>query len=263
MIFITGDIHADPRRFSSKNFPTGKELTKDDYVIILGDFGLVWDQEESEYEEYWLNWLDNKPWTTLFIAGNHENFDRLEKFPIERWNGGRVSKIRPSILYLQYGDVFELEGKRFLSLGGARSHDIDHGILDPADYETEEELVAACREIEYKHGGKMMARYRIKGVSWWEQELPTWGEIHHAFNMLLDNNYRVDYVLSHEAPADAFYMLSHGEYKIDSYSNFLEQIRNLITYKMWFFGHYHVDKYLAAGCRAFYEDIYLIETRED
>lgn len=45
MIYVTGDIHGNPRRFNTDNFPEQKEMTKDDYVIILGDFGLVWSNQ--------------------------------------------------------------------------------------------------------------------------------------------------------------------------------------------------------------------------
>ena len=87
-VWITGDIHGNPQRFSTDNFPEQKEMTKDDVVIILGDFGLVWDYSgENKTEKYWLDWLENKPFTTLFVDGNHDNFDRLDDYPIEQWHG--------------------------------------------------------------------------------------------------------------------------------------------------------------------------------
>ena len=52
MIYITGDIHGDPTRFSKEAFPEQSKMTKEDYVIVCGDFGLVWDQMESRTEEY-------------------------------------------------------------------------------------------------------------------------------------------------------------------------------------------------------------------
>lgn len=69
MIYITGDTHGalSMNRLNSDNFPQGKELTKDDYVIICGDFGLVWNNNGEDY--WWRRWLDNKPWTTLFVDG--------------------------------------------------------------------------------------------------------------------------------------------------------------------------------------------------
>lgn len=59
-VFITGDTHCpiDIKKLNSKNFPQGKNLTKDDYVIICGDFGGVWDGKRSD--EWWLKWLDKK-----------------------------------------------------------------------------------------------------------------------------------------------------------------------------------------------------------
>ena len=36
-IYVTGDIHAEPDRFNTENFPEQKELTHDDYMIICGD----------------------------------------------------------------------------------------------------------------------------------------------------------------------------------------------------------------------------------
>ena len=42
-IYITGDCHADFRKFNNENFPEQKSLDKKDYVIVCGDFGGVWD----------------------------------------------------------------------------------------------------------------------------------------------------------------------------------------------------------------------------
>ena len=138
-IFVTGDIHGDARKFSSDSFSIGKDLTKEDYVIILGDFGLVWNKdEENKYEKNWLDWLEEKPWTTLFIDGNHENFDRLNAYPIEEWNGGMVQKIRPSVIHLMRGEIFDLQKYRFLAMGGAPSHDIQDGILEIDDHRIKE-----------------------------------------------------------------------------------------------------------------------------
>ena len=48
--------YADFTRFSTENFPEQSEMTKEDYVIICGDFGGVWDKgEESPREKWWSN----------------------------------------------------------------------------------------------------------------------------------------------------------------------------------------------------------------
>jgi len=47
MIFITGDTHIpyDIGKLSTKRFSQQKLLAKNDYVIICGDFGGVWNNE--------------------------------------------------------------------------------------------------------------------------------------------------------------------------------------------------------------------------
>ena len=81
MIFVTGDIHGNPVRLSTDNFYEQKEFSgikEDNTVIVLGDFGLVWNHNgESSNEKWWLDWLEEKPFTVCFVDGNHENFDRL------------------------------------------------------------------------------------------------------------------------------------------------------------------------------------------
>ena len=136
MIYITGDCHRDYRRFNTRNFPEQKEMTKDDYVIICGDFGGIWDKDEESKEEiYLLDWLDSKPYTTLFVDGNHENFDRLYTYPEEEWNGGKIHRIRDSVIHLMRGQVFTIDEKKIFTFGGASSHDISGGILEPDDPE--------------------------------------------------------------------------------------------------------------------------------
>ena len=95
MIYITGDTHADFSRFLIEKFPIQTEMTKDDYIIICGDFGGVWTfEKENVQEKYWLDYLNEKNFTTLFVDGNHENFTRLYNYPVEEWHGGKVHKIR-------------------------------------------------------------------------------------------------------------------------------------------------------------------------
>lgn len=125
-------------------------MTKQDYVIICGDFGGVWDG--SKREKYWLDWLEDKPFTTLFVSGNHENYNLLSEYATEYWHGGKVQFIRPTIVHLMRGQVFDLCGKRFFTMGGASSHDITDGILVPNDveyHEAEDNLESCGRTVDY------------------------------------------------------------------------------------------------------------------
>ena len=61
LIYITGDCHADFSRLLIEKFPIQTEITKDDYVIICGDFGGIWTfEKESIQEKYWLDYLNEK-----------------------------------------------------------------------------------------------------------------------------------------------------------------------------------------------------------
>ena len=169
MIYVTGDTHGSYEKFALVNFPEQIELTKNDYVIICGDFG-IWD--DSARERINFDWLENKNFTTLFVDGNHENYDLLNAYPVEKWHGGEVHFIRPSVIHLMRGNLFDIEGKKIFTMGGASSHDIQDGILDPKDPEFKKKR----RKLD--RAGKFY--YRIKGVSWWEEELPTDEEIEKA-----------------------------------------------------------------------------------
>ena len=228
-IIITGDIRGNPfQRLNLENFPEGKTYTKEDYVIILGDFGLVWD--DSAMEHSCLDWLENKPWTTLFIDGNHENYDLLNKFPIEEWGGGRVQKIRSSVIHLLRGEVYDIGGYKFLAMGGARSHDIQDGILEVGD-----PRIKIWKKDDFK-------LFRINHISWWEEEIPNEEERKNALKNLAENDYKVDYILTHEAPSSDVVLMDHLLYHPDEYSKWLEmEIRQKVKYKKWFFGHYHLN----------------------
>ena len=69
-LYITGDCHGDFNRFATKKFPQLKEMDRDDCVIVTGDFGGIWSGEQTDRHK--LDWLEDKPFTILFVDGNHE-----------------------------------------------------------------------------------------------------------------------------------------------------------------------------------------------
>ena len=60
---------------------------------------------------------------------------------MEEWNGGKIHRIRSHVLHLMRGQIFELEGYRFFTMGGARSHDIEDGLLELNDPDFERKLL--------------------------------------------------------------------------------------------------------------------------
>lgn len=209
MFFITGDTHIpiDINKLSNKYFAVQNSLSKKDYVIICGDFGGVWDQ--SNEEKYWLDWLVDRNFTTLFIDGNHENFELLKAYEIQNWNGGKVHFIRGSIIHLMRGQIYEIEGTKIFTMGGANSFD-------------------------------KFARTQHK--TWWPEEMPNNAEYEAAFCNLEKHNNTVDYIFSHAAP-ESIMTAIHPDHKDERSLNvFLEKIKNKVEYRKWFMGHLHIDK---------------------
>ena len=246
MIFITGDTHGDFTRFNTDIFYEQKEMTKDDCVIVCGDFGGVWDYKgESPREKYWLDWLESKPFTTLFVDGNHENHVRLFEYPEIEWNGGKVHEIRPSVLHMMRGEIFQIEGLSFFTFGGASSHDIQDGVLDP---EKDKDLIKKWRYVPYK-------MYRIIGQSWWKEELPSEEEMQHGFDTLEKYGNKVDYIITHSPSASEIALLGHGAYQQDVLTKYLEEVKARTDYKKHFCGHMHVNKAMNEKDIILYEQI--------
>ena len=248
MVFVTGDTHADFRRFGVKHFPEQKTMTRDDTVIVTGDFGIWHDTPE---ERYWLDWLADKPFTIAFVDGNHENFDRLysNEFPIVDFHEAKAHAIRENILHICRGETMTLEGKTFFCFGGASSHDIDDGIIDPAKFDTPDAFKSAVKAAR-----KTRKRFRILGQSWWPQEMPSQGEMAHGIANLKKRDFHVDYVITHCLPQDAALMLGvHGADPLTMYFNQL--IHDGLKFTKWHGGHYHVEQAVFGKFVVHYENI--------
>ena len=221
MIYITGDCHGDFSRFDNLN------LTKDDYVIICGDFGGIWHEKRIPINEKRnLKELSKKKFTTLFIDGNHENFNRLYKYPIVSWNGGKVHKITSSIFHLIRGEIYEIEGKKIFAFGGAESHDIKDGILNIDE-------LYKIDELRKRH-----ASFRVRNINWWDLEMPTNEEYENGLINLEKNNYKVDYIITHCAPTSIQNYIKKY-YPVNELTDYLENLNDKVEFKNWYFGHYH------------------------
>ena len=244
--FITGDIHGNIERFSPHSMERKgyAPLTKDDVVLICGDFGIPWHYGIGDTCARWngrivlsgnamqLKNLQDIGALFLFIDGNHEDFDLLEKYPVKTWNGGKVHELQPNLLHLMRVEVFNMEGIRFFTFGGAKSVDKE---------------------------------YRIENESWWAREIPSEKEYRHALKNLKKADNKVDFVFSHTAPAGFVVPFAKklgfnptGNY--DRTMEMLTEIEKRISYQMWWFGHFHenfVDKERKA--RWIYESIDCID----
>lgn len=231
MVFVTGDCHGNFERFKPEYFPEQAQMTKKDIVICAGDLGGVWFGDCRDDEM--LDWLEHLPFTLTFVCGNHENFDALEQYPVEEWHGGKVHRIRSHVLHLMRGQIFELEGYSFFTMGGAQSHDIQDAILEPDDPDFERKLLM----LQRKH----KARYRINRISWWKQEMPSDEEYDEACHSLDSVGWSVDYIITHCAPTSIALRANHYN-QADRLTDFLQGVKEKASYHYWLFGHYHDNR---------------------
>ena len=222
MILVTGDTHGNIDFNKIKLLSDKKILTMNDYLIIAGDFGAIWDKNTLDTD---LSVYENLNFNILFVDGNHENFNLLNSFPVQKWNGGDVHVIRDNIKHLKRGQVFIIDNKKILTFGGATSID------------------------KY---------FRTENISWWKEEVPTIDELQYAKSNLEKYNNQVDYIITHSIDEHALAQLSislKSKIKVFEENYLLNWIAENVTYKHWYFGHFHLDVSIDNNKTCLYNDI--------
>lgn len=216
MIYYTGDIHGNPKKiidFSIKN-----KLTSNDIICILGDVGCNYYGEGSVKDHNMKYQLSKLPCTIFCIHGNHEERPQnISTYKRKLWNQGYayVEDEFPNIVFAVDGNIYDLEGKDTLVIGGAYSVD------------------------KY---------YRLEmGYKWFPDEQPSdevKQEVETAIGMW---GYEFDQILTHTCPykyipTEAF-IPGIDQSKVDnSTEEWLDKIEEKVKYSRWLCGHYHIDK---------------------
>lgn len=212
--------------------PGQSAWTGEDKLIVTGDFGFVFRGEKNYLSERnKLNALAQKPYEILFADGNHEGFDFLAEYPQELRYGAPVRRIRDNIFWLQRGYVYTIEGHTFFTMGGAYSMD---------------------KAFRLSH--QALTGEKI----WFEQELPNAEEYHRAIHTLQGAGMKVDYIITHTAPT---YIIPLVIKKMSDphdaeLTGFLDWIYHDVTFKKWFFGHFHEDMEVTDRLTACYKKVH-------
>ena len=216
MVYITGDTHGDFTRFQS---PILKKATANDFLIVCGDFGFFWD--DSKKEQKIRRKIEDLNYTVCFVDGCHENFDLLEKYPTQEWNGGTARVIAPNLVHLMRGQVYNICGKKIFTFGGGHSQDFE--------FRTAE--------------------------NWWEREQPTYQEIVAAAETLKKHDNTVDYIITHEPPASLKDCLRVDTMQRLEVHAFFEDLTTICTFSEWYFGKCHLNRYVPLKYYAVFDDI--------
>lgn len=220
MIYITGDIHGDTDRLSKQELSM---LKKGDTLIICGDFGFIWNNDNKENQ--FLNRLQNRKYNICFVDGINENFEELNNLPVVIWHGGRVHKVRDNIFHLMRGQVFEIENKKIFTMGGGEDPELD--------FSDEDDLSE-------------------------RKEIPSTQEMLTGVSNLEKNGYKMDYIITHEPPAKIrdFLLLSKQQtLRVTSLGAYLDEVSQQTDYQKWFFGNMHTDKFISDSHIALFKNI--------
>lgn len=217
-LYVSGDTHGiwDAAKIRQIN------ATNDDYIIICGDCGVLWDKQSAPKM---IDFYNDMSAPILFVDGNHENFDMLGALPVTEFLGGRVHKISERIYHLMRGEIYTIANRKILAIGGGESHD---------------------------------RMFRKEGKTWWRAEAICNANIQNALFNLAKCDNKVDIVLSH-IPPSKFKNLMIEEFMqcgedvpkyleeklVDTRSEeLLKQIEKVAKFKYWFSGHLHTDTHI-------------------
>lgn len=208
--FITGDTHGNFDRI--ERFCNRFKTTKEDMLCILGDAGINYYLGKKDWD------LKKRirafPITLFCIHGNHEERPyNIPTYKIREWNGGKVyyEEEFPNILFAIDGEIYNINGKSCLVIGGAYSVDKDYRL--------------------------------IHGWSWFKDEQPS-KEIIKYVEKQITKQRKFDIVLSHTCPYETqprhMFLSFIDQAKVDKMTErFLQRVADWITFDSWYFGHFH------------------------
>ena len=215
MIYYTGDIHGEPNKILY--YVSEYNLTSEDVIVILGDVGVNYfgnDKGDKNRKRT----LNKCGVPILCIHGNHEmRPESIISYKEILWRGGIVyiEEEFPNLLFAKDGELYDLDDKKAIAIGGAYSVDKFYRLL--------------------------------KGMKWFADEQPSEEIKKRVIDKLDSVNWNVDIVLSHTCPekyipTETFLPMIDQSTVDNSTEHWLDAIEDKLTYQKWYCGHWHIDK---------------------
>lgn len=155
-LMLLGDVHGNTPHLEKAAKMAKRH--KVDLIFQLGDFGFVWQTSRIPNVN---NVLKQFGVPLVWLDGNHENFDMLAKLGATPQDD-KPTKMDEFVTYSPRGYVWDFDGVRVMTLGGAFSVDVGS---------------------------------RVHGRSWWPEETITNADVDRACAQG-----KVDILLAHDAP---------------------------------------------------------------
>ena len=214
MIFFTGDIHGNVNGVA--DFINKVHPTMEDVIVLLGDVGANYYNGRKDY--LMKQWLNDSGTRFLCIHGNHEMRPvNISGYIETEWCGGKgwLQPEYPNLIFAKDGEIYTMNGLRYLVIGGAYSVD------------------------KY---------YRLsRGWSWWPDEQPSDETKRQVEALLARRGWQMPVVLTHTCPL-RYKPLEALKPDLDQSTVdcttelWMDAIESRLRYDHWFCGHFHTDK---------------------
>ncbi len=197
MIYFLSDFHGGEATEGLRDYLTF--CRPDDWLIVLGDVGLQF--ENTAANRAFTDWFLALTCRIAIVDGNHENNAFLASFPEEDWCGGKIHRLSPSIVHLQRGYIFDIEGKRFFVMGGCKSS----------------------------------AKWKEQGL-WYAGECPDEAELRRGYASLQACGNAVDYVLTHAYWREEEMPTALQPPTVEELITYIDEA---VSFTHWYSGHRH------------------------
>ena len=197
-------------------------------MIILGDAGFNYylDNRDDELKDK----ACELPITYYLVRGNHEARPESLHDIIEEYDENVQGVVRyqprwPQVKYLIDGNTYTIDNLSTLVLGGAYSVDKLYRLGRGGQWFPDEQLSKEERDAIMK-----------------------FVTFHNSYDLLLTHTCPLDW-----QPTDLFLSVIDQSTVDNSMETWLNQIKEIVNWKYWWFGHYHADRLERPGAIMFYK----------
>ncbi len=174
----------------------------------------------DELEKKALKKLSKAKFKILFLDGLIDNMDLIKSYPEATYQNAKAIEIVPDKIYfIHRGEILIQDDMKILCFGGADNQDLDIEVSSEPNIDD--------------------------------------------FNTCVENlktyNFEIDYILTHSPAGITNNLLTKETPAVGYVFKFLDLVYEKATYKKWYFGYCHQDKYVSPKMQSVYTNIYPIE----